>query len=308
MGWRPRRFQASNAKPDGSTALADSSSEDDDALPISGLQHLAFCPRQWALIHLEQVWVENVTDRRRAVAARARRPARREPSGKRAHGARHVAAVGEASLDRARRHRRVSSGAVSGGVQAGQKQADRLRYRAALRTGALSGGDARDGDSQRRDLLRQSTPAARGRLYPGASRTDRRTRSHDAPPVPQPGDAGGTARCLLSQLLFGSRVPSPGQCAARRRSALGGSGKCGRSNRRFRSTRHAKAAQYAARDDSRRLPAPRWRDHRHQGRAGTETARSRAHAGRLGVLGAGCMQPAAAWALLRAGRRHLLPH
>jgi CRISPR-associated exonuclease Cas4 len=32
---------------------------DDDALPISGLQHLAFCPRQWALIHLEQVWVEN---------------------------------------------------------------------------------------------------------------------------------------------------------------------------------------------------------------------------------------------------------
>jgi CRISPR-associated exonuclease Cas4 len=31
----------------------------DDALPISGLQHLAFCPRQWALIHLEQAWMEN---------------------------------------------------------------------------------------------------------------------------------------------------------------------------------------------------------------------------------------------------------
>jgi CRISPR-associated exonuclease Cas4 len=41
--------------------MANSVSEaDDDALPISGLQHLAFCPRQWALIHLEQVWVENV--------------------------------------------------------------------------------------------------------------------------------------------------------------------------------------------------------------------------------------------------------
>ncbi len=39
--------------------MAGSESED-DALPISGLQHLAFCPRQWALIHLEQVWVENV--------------------------------------------------------------------------------------------------------------------------------------------------------------------------------------------------------------------------------------------------------
>lgn len=34
-------------------------SELDDALPLSGLQHLAFCPRQWALIHLEQVWSEN---------------------------------------------------------------------------------------------------------------------------------------------------------------------------------------------------------------------------------------------------------
>lgn len=33
--------------------------EDSDDLPISGLQHLAFCPRQWALIHLEQVWAEN---------------------------------------------------------------------------------------------------------------------------------------------------------------------------------------------------------------------------------------------------------
>lgn len=31
----------------------------DSALPISGLQHLAFCPRQWALIHLEQAWAEN---------------------------------------------------------------------------------------------------------------------------------------------------------------------------------------------------------------------------------------------------------
>ena len=35
------------------------SESDDDSLPISGLQHLAFCPRQWALIHLEQVWLEN---------------------------------------------------------------------------------------------------------------------------------------------------------------------------------------------------------------------------------------------------------
>lgn len=31
----------------------------DDFLPISALQHYAYCPRQFALIHVEQVWVEN---------------------------------------------------------------------------------------------------------------------------------------------------------------------------------------------------------------------------------------------------------
>ena len=33
---------------------------EDDLLPISALQHLAFCERQWALIHLEQIWKENI--------------------------------------------------------------------------------------------------------------------------------------------------------------------------------------------------------------------------------------------------------
>ena len=32
---------------------------EDDLLPLSGLQHLLFCERQWALIHLEQQWEEN---------------------------------------------------------------------------------------------------------------------------------------------------------------------------------------------------------------------------------------------------------
>lgn len=30
-----------------------------DLLPLSGLQHLLFCERQWALIHIEQQWEEN---------------------------------------------------------------------------------------------------------------------------------------------------------------------------------------------------------------------------------------------------------
>jgi len=32
---------------------------EDDLLPISALQHLRFCERQWGLIHLEQQWEEN---------------------------------------------------------------------------------------------------------------------------------------------------------------------------------------------------------------------------------------------------------
>lgn len=32
---------------------------EDDWLALSGLQHFAFCRRQWALIHIEQQWQEN---------------------------------------------------------------------------------------------------------------------------------------------------------------------------------------------------------------------------------------------------------
>lgn len=33
--------------------------EDDDFLMMSGIQHYCFCPRQWALIHVEEIWSEN---------------------------------------------------------------------------------------------------------------------------------------------------------------------------------------------------------------------------------------------------------
>jgi CRISPR-associated exonuclease Cas4 len=33
---------------------------EDDFLNIAGIQHYMFCPRQWALIHIEQRWSENV--------------------------------------------------------------------------------------------------------------------------------------------------------------------------------------------------------------------------------------------------------
>lgn len=33
---------------------------DNDFLLLSGIQHFCFCRRQWALIHIEQQWIENV--------------------------------------------------------------------------------------------------------------------------------------------------------------------------------------------------------------------------------------------------------
>ena len=32
---------------------------EDEFLMLSGIQHFAFCRRQWALIHIEQVWADN---------------------------------------------------------------------------------------------------------------------------------------------------------------------------------------------------------------------------------------------------------
>lgn len=32
---------------------------EDDMLMLSGIQHFAFCPRQWALIHIDQLWDDN---------------------------------------------------------------------------------------------------------------------------------------------------------------------------------------------------------------------------------------------------------
>ena len=48
---------------------------EDDLLPLSGLQHLLFCERQWGLIHLEQIWEENrLTAEGRVLHERAHQP------------------------------------------------------------------------------------------------------------------------------------------------------------------------------------------------------------------------------------------
>ena len=33
---------------------------EDDYLMLSGIQHYSFCKRQWALIHIENQWIENI--------------------------------------------------------------------------------------------------------------------------------------------------------------------------------------------------------------------------------------------------------
>lgn len=56
--------------------------EETDLVPISALQHFSYCPRQCALIHMEQIFSENVhTLRGRAVHERVDEPAGSEESG-----------------------------------------------------------------------------------------------------------------------------------------------------------------------------------------------------------------------------------
>jgi CRISPR-associated exonuclease Cas4 len=54
----------------------------DDYLQISGIQHFSFCRRQWALIHIEQAWSENLrTVEGRLMHERAHDPFFREKRG-----------------------------------------------------------------------------------------------------------------------------------------------------------------------------------------------------------------------------------
>ena len=55
---------------------------EDDYLALSGIQHFAFCRRQWALIHLDQAWSENqLTAQGRIVHERAHDETLRERRG-----------------------------------------------------------------------------------------------------------------------------------------------------------------------------------------------------------------------------------
>ena len=55
---------------------------EDDMLMLSGIQHYMFCPRQWALIHIEQQWNENrLTAEGRLLHANVDNPIYRQKNG-----------------------------------------------------------------------------------------------------------------------------------------------------------------------------------------------------------------------------------
>ena len=54
----------------------------EETLLLSGIQHFAFCRRQWALIHIEQLWLENYqTAEGRLIHENAHDPFRKEKRG-----------------------------------------------------------------------------------------------------------------------------------------------------------------------------------------------------------------------------------
>ncbi len=62
--------------------MIDMEYEEEDFLLLSGIQHFAFCRRQWALIHIEQQWEENVrTFEGRSMHENAHNPFYREKRG-----------------------------------------------------------------------------------------------------------------------------------------------------------------------------------------------------------------------------------
>jgi len=77
---------------------------EDDLLPLSGLQHLMFCERQWGLIHIEQIWDENrLTAEGRVLHERAHQPgAETRPNIRTARGLRlhslRLGLVGQADI------------------------------------------------------------------------------------------------------------------------------------------------------------------------------------------------------------------
>ncbi len=66
-----------------------SAAREDDFIPLSALQHYLFCPRQCALIHVEQAWAEN----RFTAEGRVLHEATAEPGREKRRGVRVITAM-----------------------------------------------------------------------------------------------------------------------------------------------------------------------------------------------------------------------
>lgn len=69
--------------------------DDQDAIPISALQHYLYCPRQCALIHIERMWAEN----RQTAEGRLLHERADKPQIERRHGVRTITAMPLASTE-----------------------------------------------------------------------------------------------------------------------------------------------------------------------------------------------------------------
>ena len=143
---------------------------EEDLLPISALQHLLFCPRQCALIHVERLWAENSLTREGRHLHEKADSGQGESPAAAAGGPRAAAPVAGARAVRQGRRRGVPSAA--GDAEAGEaRRSCRSRWST---SGASPSGTARTGCSSARqalcleEMLGRAVPA--GALFYGKTR------------------------------------------------------------------------------------------------------------------------------------------
>ena len=153
---------------------------DEDLLQLSGLQHFAFCRRQWALIYVEGQWQENLrTVEGGLLHRRAHDEAARERRGDTlilrglavvSHtlgltGQVRRGGISRRPAGRAPARRGGTVAPLSRGIQARQAQGAPCRRIAAVRAGHVPGGDALLRCAIGRAVLRRAAAAHGGGVF-----------------------------------------------------------------------------------------------------------------------------------------------
>lgn len=177
----------------------------DGAIPLSAIQHYSYCPRQCALIHVEQTFDENLyTLRGRAVHEQVDTPDSSPEHGKRIERALPLYSERLGLTGKADVVEFLADGTpLSGRVQARQTPPQAARRLAACRPGHVPGGHDRIFRPQRRHLPSQLAPPPRSRNHPGTASRSRATDS------PDPGHAGRRATATRSCLCCRQNAQLP---------------------------------------------------------------------------------------------------